>query len=196
MRILFYSFLICVSFACNESTSKTTTATAATSNSPNSPTKTVGQAPSNTAKPKLVGNGVKVYAEDADAKNGEEVCVDMKVKGVSEVVSMQYSISWDKGVLDFLRVQNFNLKDLSKGNFGTSRIKDGILTFSWYDFAVKGVSVPDETVIHQMCFQTKGKKGSKSKIMISDSPVVIEVTGTGNKFLKFFSDNGYVRVKG
>jgi len=108
---------------------------------------------------------------------------------------MQYSFNWDPAILKFKEVKAFNLKDLSAANFGVHVVKDGKMTFSWYDQAVQGITLADNSTIHQICYTAEGKSGSKSKIQITQDPIIVEITGNDGKQKKFFTETSSVNVK-
>ena len=80
---------------------------------------------------------------------GETVTVSLVVNNFTDIVSMQYGIKWDPAVIQYSSVDNFNLKDLSAGNFNAN-VDDGFLSFSWFDNTTEGVSAPDGTTIFTM----------------------------------------------
>ena len=184
--------------ACSGATNQNKAAagkTAATT-TPTSNTEKAKTVPAQTKPKKAVSKqGVEINIQDATAKSGAETCVDMVVKQFTDVVSMQYSINWNPAELTYKSVKGFNLKDLSKNNFGAKSAAKGKLTFSWYDQAIKGISVADKTVIHQICFDAVGKSGTKAKIQITEDPIIVEITGKGGTFLKLFTETAYLKIK-
>ena len=169
-------------------TAATTTPTTKTEKAKTVPAQT------NTKKP-VSNQGVEVNIQDATAKSGAETCVNIVVNQFTDVVSMQYSINWNPAELAYKSVKGFNLKDLSKNNFGAKQAANGKLTFSWYDQAIKGISIADKTAIHQICFDAVGKAGTKSKIQITEDPIIVEITGKGGIFLKLFTETAYLEIK-
>ena len=69
------------------------------------------------------------------------------------------------------------------------------MTFSWYDQAVKGITLADNSTIHQICYSAIGKSGSKSKIQITQDPIIVEITGNDGKQKKFFTETSSVTIK-
>jgi len=69
------------------------------------------------------------------------------------------------------------------------------MTFSWYDQAVQGITVADNSTIHQICYTALGASGTKSKIQITQDPIIVEITGNDSKQKKFFTETGYVNIK-
>jgi hypothetical protein len=129
------------------------------------------------------------------AKNSE-TCVAVTARNFNGIVSMQYSMKWDKNVLKFKRVQGFNLPGLSANNFGVQLVeKEGILTYSWFDANVRGISRPDGANLYEVCFDVVGEAGSKSSIQFTDVPTVKEISNSNSQFLDLGSAGGMVEVK-
>ena len=109
---------------------------------------------------------------------GETVTVSLIVNNFTDIVSMQYGIKWDPAVIQYNSVGNFDLKDLSEGNFNAS-VDDGFLSFSWFDNTTQGVSAPDGTTIFTMDFVVLGDAGSGSTIIFaSRQGLAIEVASS------------------
>ena len=139
--------------------------------------------------------GVTLEASTKSAKAGGQVCVDVVTRDFTDIVSMQYTMQWDRKVLKYKGVQAFGLPGMSKGNFGERLIEKGKLTFSWYDFNVRGVTVPSGSVLYQVCYDVIGEAGSKAFISFTGYPTVIEVTDVRSNFLDLNGVTGKVTVK-
>ncbi len=130
------------------------------------------------------------------ATKNSETCVVVTARNFNSIVSMQYSMKWDKNVLTFKRVQGFNLPGLSANNFGTQLVeKEGILTHSWFDANVRGISRPDGANLYEVCFDVIGEAGSKTTIQFTDVPTVKEISNSNSQFLNLASAGGVVEVK-
>ncbi|MEK7256445.1 MAG: cohesin domain-containing protein, partial [Bacteroidota bacterium] len=57
-------------------------------------------------------------ASSQAASKGSQVCVPVMAKDFTAILSMQFTMKWDKDVLKFKEVKGFNLPDLSAQNFG------------------------------------------------------------------------------
>ncbi len=156
-------------------------------------------------KPKIVANGgaqsVKVScnssgtpftigASDESGQRGDLITVDVNIGDFSKVVSMQYSMNWDPKILQFEKVQGYQLKDLSNENFGTGEVSEGNLLLAWYDPSVQGVSLPAGTVLYQVVFRVVGENTNKSRIRFSGKPLLIEVMQADGTPLPFNNTNG------
>lgn len=140
-------------------------------------------------------NSLTIMAEHKKAKAGEIVCVNVSVADFRSLLSMQYSINWDKDVLALEGVQGFNLPFLSVRNFGQHKKAEGILTFVWIDNDLKGVNLADGTAIYQLCFRVIGKRGSGSEIKFSKEPTPFEVVDVKEQILPLNPISGSVVIQ-
>ncbi|MEM1121472.1 MAG: cohesin domain-containing protein, partial [Bacteroidota bacterium] len=100
--------------------------------------------------------GFAIGASDEVGRKGDLIYVDVNISDFEKIVSMQYSMNWDPTVLQFEKIQNTNLKDLSNENFGLKEVAKGNLLMAWYDQSVQGVTLPDGTNIYQVVFRVIG----------------------------------------
>jgi hypothetical protein len=138
---------------------------------------------------------VTFKTEKKTAKTGETVCVNFTAAGFNQLLSMQYTIKWDPKVLQFKEVKNFRLPFLTKDNFGFTRMGLGLIPVVWIDNALKGVDLPENIPMFQMCFTVKGKAGTTSAVSFSQSPTPFESINKLEKPAKVSAVNGSVTIK-
>lgn len=141
------------------------------------------------------GETLTLSAPELTAKSGETVCVDVLVKDFNKLLSMQYTITWNKNVLTFKELKNFKLPYLDVNDFGMNHTQDGALTIAWIDESLKGVTLPDGSSAYQVCFDVKGKAGESSYFKITDRPTTIEVVNLREKVIPLKKVNGKVTVQ-
>jgi gliding motility-associated-like protein len=137
-----------------------------------------------------------ITASNETGAAGSNICVDFSVQNFDDILSVQYSMHFNPAVLSFTGVSGLNLNGLVSSQFGTNNAANGLITLSWLDPDVSGVTVPDGTVIYQLCFDIIGSSGQSSSITINGTPTVIEVTnGSGNP-VGLTVNSGSVNVSG
>ena len=104
------------------------------------------------------------FCDDTDIR------IDFDVFNFTNLSGLQFSIVWDKDVLGFNTVTNFNLAYLDINSFGLTQTGDGILTFSWIDNDLLGKTVPDGDSIFTVVFNVVGNPGEESLIDVTDVP--------------------------
>ncbi len=112
-------------------------------------------------------------ASDIVQNVGEEVIIDIEaVKGVDSIAAMQYAMSWDTAILEFVEVVSLWLPPLDdndiSANFGFYNLDKGILPFVWAEPNSDNMSIPDHTVLMQLKFKVIGS-GNSSFDFISTS---------------------------
>lgn len=109
---------------------------------------------------------------------GETVTVSLIANDFTDIVSMQFGIQWDPAVLQYNSVDNFDLTDLSAGNFNADS-DAGFLSFSWFDNTTQGISVANGTALYTISFTVLGDANSGSTIIFaSRQGLAIEVAST------------------
>ena len=146
-------------------------------------------------KSTMSSNVLFVAAKNKSIAKGQTDCMDIQVRNFNKIVSTQYSINWNPAELKFTALKDFKLKDLSENNFGKHIVDQGKLTLSWYDQNIRGINAPDDSPIFKLCFQAIGDKGKKSKVIFTQDPIAVEITGPNATFLKFSSEPGYVTIE-
>ncbi|MCB0707165.1 MAG: T9SS type A sorting domain-containing protein [Saprospiraceae bacterium] len=139
---------------------------------------------------------VNFIASTHTAENGDAVEVEISVTGFTDIISVQFTVDYDPAVLSFLSVGNFGLNYMANSNFGKPPdVPAGNVTFVWYDEALQGISVDDNTAIFTITFEVVGVSGDSTGIEFGDNPTTIEVTNAGGVMNPVFVP-GYVNVTG
>jgi gliding motility-associated-like protein len=108
------------------------------------------------------------------ADPGEVFCVPVTVFDFKDITRMQYSIFWDKSILEFVGVQDFALPGLGAANFNTTQaLSLGALGFEWED--PSGVDKTDGSIIYNLCFKAVGSPTQCTDISIGSVPYPILV---------------------
>jgi len=137
-----------------------------------------------------------LIVDDAAVTAGDTVCVPISVANFDDIVGMEWSLDYDPGMLEFVEVQNFNLKDLTESAFGLPGMGanlPGALKLSWIDLSANGVTVPDETAIFEVCFRAVG---SGTTTVGFDETATLEITDASENVIDFELDPGTVDISG
>lgn len=140
--------------------------------------------------PNFTGFGLAI--QDVTADQGDEICLDVVAYNFTDILGLQYSISYDPAVLQFSSISNTNLAGLSPNSFGNPSA--GVVTTSWSDPNAAGISVDDGTVIFEICFNVIGN--SSTTVTFANSPTPIEVIDSDLNEISFEQNDGVVTVNG
>lgn len=136
-----------------------------------------------------------VNATSQTAPSGSVVCVPITVNDFDNLAGLQFSLNWDPAALAFTEVRNLNLQDLAEGNFNTNAVANGGLSVVWTEGTTNGISVPDETVIFEVCYTVLGANGTSTTIVFSDNPVP-QLAVTSNSETPFQGGAGTITIEG
>ena len=147
------------------------------------------------------GNGgagdLTLTLEDLNnVQSGSEICMGVSVSDFTEILGMQFSINYDPNVLQFVSVGGFNLDGLIASSFGVPpSTSPGVITLSWLDNTLQGITLPDGTEIFEICFNVVGS--GNTTVSFSNSPTNIEVTDADeNNVDPVITESGTVIING
>lgn len=126
----------------------------------------------------------------ATVAEGETFCLPVTVEGFQDLVGMQFSITYDAAVVEFTQVTSFGLPGLGAQNFGF--VAPGILSFSWNDNDFSGESLPDGTVLFELCFTALAP--GATTVEIGGQPAVIEAVNTASEVVPVTVNPGTITV--
>ncbi len=108
---------------------------------------------------------------------GDTVCVEITVDNLVDVTNIQFTLEWDPAILDFIDVQNLStgLPALDDGSFNTAQTGSGLLPFAWLDFLGSSNTLPDGSVLFEVCFEVIGGLGQSSPVDFTNDPTIIQV---------------------
>lgn len=146
-------------------------------------------------RPQKLNATLTLAASNPALSKGQVGCVSVTCVGFVDLVSMQFTMKWDKNVLDFQEVRGFNLPYLGAANYGAHRSAEGELTFVWIDNSLKGVTKDDGTVLYEVCFSGKGGSGQASPFQFTNAPTLIEVVHKSVREVNFKGIDGVIKVQ-
>ncbi|MEM1119134.1 MAG: MopE-related protein [Bacteroidota bacterium] len=140
----------------------------------------------------MVADKVEFGISDASVSCGERVCVDVTAKNFNDILSFQYSINYDAAQLGNPSVEQFNLVGLGIGNFNLAT--DGIIRVGWTDLNVAGVTMVEDAVLYQICFDAIGNETTNTAVEFSDNPLPSEIMNSDNEIIVADFNNGNVAI--
>lgn len=125
-----------------------------------------------------------VNISNESGSTGDQVCVDFLItQGWDNLASVQFSLNYDPAFLQYQSlIHNNQIPNLagagqSFGVPGVGMVPDGVITCSWAaPVNQPSISVPDSTLMFQVCFTIIGDCASTTLLEFSENPRPIEVT--------------------
>ncbi|MCB0689265.1 MAG: hypothetical protein KDC53_22160, partial [Saprospiraceae bacterium] len=108
--------------------------------------------------------GFALAASSESVSAGDQACVDITVKGFTDVTTMSTTIEWDPQVLSNPQINNLNLDGLKEGDFNLDQGANGVLSFVWVEQSTDGLTIADGTRIFEVCFDVITSSGQTSVI--------------------------------
>ncbi len=137
-------------------------------------------------------DSLSFFLNSTNVNCGAQTCLDLRVRDFTNIASFQYSLNWDATILGGASVQEFGLSDLTMANFNVS--VPGMLRVGWDDTNLQGVTLPNNQLLFQICFDAIGDIAASTAIQFSDNPIPIEVTDAQGNVMASGFQNGSVNV--
>lgn len=119
---------------------------------------------------------------DTTVAPAESVVVPIRVVNFDEIVSVQFSLTWDTDVIAYEAALSGDLENVAVGDFQST---NGELRVSWFDVEGQGRTLPDSSIFLYLQFAARGSEGSSSPVSFTDMPLptqVFRATGTPGEF--------------
>lgn len=140
------------------------------------------------------GPSMDLIGSHETVSSGEEACVDVKVKGFTNIKSMDAVMRYDENVIQFKKIQNLNLPQLTQGNFTNPEPGEVRLSYNYVD----GATVSNNTKIFEVCFDAVGNNGTSSQFKFTDGNPnpPLEAVNTDDEALNIRTQHGSVTIGG
>lgn len=134
---------------------------------------------------------------EANTDPDEPVCLAVRAENFSNILGLQYAVVWDSELLELTNLQNFALPNLdeSQFNLGATNYENGTLLLSWFDVNGVGVSMPNDALLYEMCFDVTGNEGEVS-VSFDSSSLAIEFVNEDLESANPSLSNGLVIING
>jgi len=142
-------------------------------------------------------DGVGLLIDDISSPAGSKICIPIRATDFTDIESVQLGIQWDPSILAYDTETGVNGVGISPINVNATRVDQGQLNALWF-FESTPVTVADNDILFEVCFDVIGGTGETSEVSIVDfpnasPPFEIEIS-SNNNFLDFFTDNASFSV--
>ncbi len=134
---------------------------------------------------------------EANAGTDESVCLAVRAENFSNILGLQYAVGWNAELLELTSLQNFSLPDLDEShfNFGATNYMNGSVNLSWFDPSGFGVSLANDALLYEMCFDVTGEDGEVAVFFDQESLQLEVVNEDVESVIPSFKD-GLVIING
>lgn len=122
---------------------------------------------------------VQLSVDGAEVNAGDAFCLDLTVADFIDVISMQFSMAWDTGVIHFdtLLVGTALSGYTVESNFNLGATSVGIMSTQWFDPDIQMVTLQDSTILFTICFEA-GMDAGVTNVSFTNNPTIIEIANT------------------
>lgn len=133
-----------------------------------------------------------------NATNGQNICLPITTTDFVDLISFQYTLSWNTAVLQFDQVTNFNanlpgFNAAGIGLPGAGSVPNNSITANWFTSG-NGVTLANDEVLFEICFNVIGTAGQSSAIDFSGSSAPVEVFNSATDPVGFILNDGQVNI--
>lgn len=128
----------------------------------------------------LLAQNTQYFVESVAADVDGEVAVNVRGISIDTLVGVQFSVSWDTELLEFLRVENVALNGSQMGNFNQSQLAEGRIGYLENDGTLMGFGLPDSTLLFTLVFNPLTTVTSATEITFTDTPLPPRAKSTAN----------------
>lgn len=117
---------------------------------------------------------------------GGDVCEDstvdvpITVGDFTDMISFQFSIGWNPAVIQIEEIININAAVSENILFGNFNSESEVITVSWFDNAIAGVTIPDDEVLFTITYNVVGDNSVLTSLEFQDEPTMREVSSLEN----------------
>jgi gliding motility-associated-like protein len=129
------------------------------------------------------------------ANQGETVCVPVTVDNFTDLIGMSFTVSYDASLLTFTNVESLagNLPGFTEAaNIGNP--SPGQVTVNWFENSLAPTSLPDGTVLFEVCFEALG--GGSAMVDITSEVAEIEFSDVNENVIPPVINSGLINISG
>ena len=86
-----------------------------------------------------VRNSKRFKVLDQTFQEGEKVIMDLYMEDVAQLAGLQFSLEFDKEVLDYNKIKPGSLKDMDESCIGLAEVENGLLHMAWVNMKMSEV---------------------------------------------------------
>lgn len=110
--------------------------------------------------------------EDYLSNENEEVDIPISVQNFDDIVTIQFTFSWDPTVLQYIdAVEPTFLQNWNSASYNDMTAEDGFVRVVWFDDTVIGEDIDDNTSFMSFKFKVIGDPGDTTQLFFADSPL-------------------------
>jgi len=115
--------------------------------------------------------GLVLYLDTVSGASTTEVLVTMRAKYFTDLITVKGSLQFDPLVASFMNVEAFGLPGMSQAvNFNVANAASGVISFTWDDGTLLGVSLANGDSLFKIRFNLVGNAGEETPVTFINTP--------------------------
>lgn len=144
----------------------------------------------------LTGQNAEFFIEDLTAETGGQISVNVRANGMSDLVGIQFSISWDTEVLEYSGVSNVILDGAIGENFNQTQLDSGRIGYLEVDPELNGFELEDSVLLFSINFMPKSDNSTTTDITFAQMPLKFSGMDIMNNRIDTITTDGTVVLEG
>ena len=120
-------------------------------------------------------NGIAISGAQIDCTLANaSTCVDVNIAEFNDLANIQFSVSWDSTILEYVSVSNNDvILNPASTDYGLLRTSEGMLNFSWFDIDFNGQDFAANDRLFTLCFNAIGKGDAALAFSNNETPIKV-----------------------
>jgi hypothetical protein len=151
-----------------------------------------------TSMPAFLSAQVSIIATSHVVQPNEDFKVDIKAVNFTNVLTCQFSISWDSTAFKFLGTEGLApaFVPYPFNHFGFSETDSSKMGFSWADLTLASISLSDSSRLFSIKFRAIKEESGDYAISFGSVPTAVEIADVDENVLGVEFHEGHIRIDG
>jgi hypothetical protein len=128
----------------------------------------------------LSAQNTQFYVESVAADVDNEVIVNVRGINIDTLVGVQFSVQWDKDLLEFIAVDNVAMGGSQGGNFNQTQLAEGRIGYLEADGSLMGFGLADSTLLFTLRFDALTTVSGTTDITFVEIPLRTSARSSNN----------------
>jgi hypothetical protein len=144
----------------------------------------------------LASQNADFFVEDLTSETGGQISVSVRANGMSDLVGIQFSLSWDTEILEYRGVSNITLDGAIEDNFNQTQIDSGRIGYLEVDSDLNGFDLEDSVLLFSLNFMPKSNNSATTAIAFAQMPLKFSGMDVMNNRIDTVTTDGTIVLEG
>lgn len=144
----------------------------------------------------LTGQNAEFFVEDLTAETGGQISVNVRANGMSNIVGIQFSLSWDTELLEYTGLSNILYDAAIEGHFNQTQLNEGRIGYLEVDDELNGFDLEDSVLLFSLNFMPRTNNSDVTDISFVEMPLKFSGMDVMNNRIDTITTNGVITLEG